>query len=175
MSDVSPSESGLASGVVNTAFMMGGALGLASLASLAAFRTNDLLASGNDQLVALNGGYHAAFFVGAFFAALAAVVGAALLRVSTEAASAPDNIVSAVVVVVGLLAAPHEEERRRADRARHYDQGEGNAAFFTVFRFGGKHFDLLLRSFNLGVEFLRAVFAGLLVVPFDFVLLSFEV
>src|SRR2546421_6454073 len=71
MSDVAPSESGLASGVVNTAFMMGGALGLASLASLAAFRTNDLLASGNDQLVALNGGYHAAFFVGAFFAALA--------------------------------------------------------------------------------------------------------
>ena len=36
MSDVSPSESGLASGVVNTAFMMGGALGLAVLASLAA-------------------------------------------------------------------------------------------------------------------------------------------
>ena len=36
MSDVSPSESGLASGVVNTAFMMGGALGLAVLASIAA-------------------------------------------------------------------------------------------------------------------------------------------
>src|SRR5947208_4884648 len=69
MSDVAPSESGLASGVVNTAFMMGGALGLASLASLAASRTNSLLASGNDPLVALNGGYHAAFFAGAFFAA----------------------------------------------------------------------------------------------------------
>src|SRR5438477_3457753 len=85
MSDMAPSESGLASGVVNTAFMMGGALGLASLASLAASRTNSLLASGNDHLVALNGGYHAAFFAGAFFAALAAVLGGALLRVSNEA------------------------------------------------------------------------------------------
>ena len=42
MSDVEPSESGLASGVVNTAFMMGGALGLAILASLAASRTSSL-------------------------------------------------------------------------------------------------------------------------------------
>ena len=61
MSDVEPSESGLASGVVNTSFMMGGALGLAILASLAASRTDDLLASGEDQLVALNSGYHVAF------------------------------------------------------------------------------------------------------------------
>ena len=36
MSDVEPQESGLASGIVNTAFMMGGALGLAVLASVAA-------------------------------------------------------------------------------------------------------------------------------------------
>jgi EmrB/QacA subfamily drug resistance transporter len=80
MSDVAPEESGLASGVVNTAFMMGGALGLAVLASLAASRTNSLRASGHGQLAALVGGYHAAFLVGALFAAAAALVGGALIR-----------------------------------------------------------------------------------------------
>jgi MFS family permease len=85
MSDVAPHESGLASGLVNTSFMMGGALGLAILASLAAARTSILLESGADTLVALNGGYQAAFLVGALFAAFAAVLGAVLLRVSTPA------------------------------------------------------------------------------------------
>ncbi len=86
MSDVQPNESGLASGLVNTSFMMGGALGLAILASFAAARTGNLLASGASPLVALNGGYQAAFLVGALFAALAAVLGAVVLReTSTEA------------------------------------------------------------------------------------------
>jgi MFS family permease len=79
MSEVEPSESGLASGVVNTAFMMGGALGLAILASLAASRTDSLRASGDGALVALNGGYHLAFLVGAAFAVGAAVIGAVFL------------------------------------------------------------------------------------------------
>jgi EmrB/QacA subfamily drug resistance transporter len=80
MSDVSPSEAGLASGVVNTSFMMGGALGLAVLASLAAARTDNLLASGDGELAALAGGYNLAFLVGAVFALTAAVLGATLLR-----------------------------------------------------------------------------------------------
>jgi EmrB/QacA subfamily drug resistance transporter len=80
MSDVRPEESGLASGVVNTSFMMGGALGLAILASLAASRSNSLLDSGEGDLAALTGGYHAAFLVGALFALVAAVLGAVLLR-----------------------------------------------------------------------------------------------
>jgi EmrB/QacA subfamily drug resistance transporter len=80
MSEVEPSEAGLASGVVNTASQMGGALGLAVLASLAASRTDSRLASGDGSLVALNGGYHAAFLVGALFAIAAAAIGGALLR-----------------------------------------------------------------------------------------------
>src|SRR3989441_2092096 len=68
MSDVEPTESGLASGVVNTAFMMGGALGLAVLASLAASRTDSLLAAGHGPHAALTGGYHTAFLAGALFA-----------------------------------------------------------------------------------------------------------
>jgi len=63
MSEVAPSESGLASGVVNTAFMMGGSLGLAVLATLAE-----------------GSGYRAAFIVATLFAAIAAILSAALLR-----------------------------------------------------------------------------------------------
>ena len=85
MSDVDPSESGLASGVVNTAFMMGGALGLAVLVSLASSRTDSLRASAHGPLASLNGGYHAAFLVGALFAASAAIIGGALLRTRQQA------------------------------------------------------------------------------------------
>jgi EmrB/QacA subfamily drug resistance transporter len=88
MSDVDRSESGLASGVVNTSFMMGGALGLAILASLAASRTGSLVASGEQALVALNGGYHDAFLAGAVFALAAAALGGTLLTVATPSAHA---------------------------------------------------------------------------------------
>ena len=91
MSDVEPSEAGLASGVVNTSFMMGGALGLAILASVAASRSDSLLASGEDRLAALTGGYHAAFLVGAVFAAGAALLGAALLRGNGVPAAATEG------------------------------------------------------------------------------------
>src|SRR5436190_5435449 len=78
MSDVEPNESGLASGIVNTAFMMGGALGLAVLASLAAWRTGSVGSSAD--VAALNSGYHLAFVVGAVFAGLASVLAVVLLR-----------------------------------------------------------------------------------------------
>ena len=85
MNDVEPTESGLASGIVNTAFMMGGALGLAVLASIAASRTKSLGASGDGPLAALVGGYHLAFLVGAVFALAAAAIGAAFLRATVKA------------------------------------------------------------------------------------------
>jgi EmrB/QacA subfamily drug resistance transporter len=99
MSGVKPSDSGLASGIVNTSFMMGGALGLAILASLAAARSAGLLASGASQLTALNGGLHAAFLVGALCAAVAATMGYSLLRLPAdapqEAAEPEDELVCA--------------------------------------------------------------------------------
>jgi EmrB/QacA subfamily drug resistance transporter len=91
MSDVEPTEAGLASGLVNTSFMMGGALGLAVLTSLAASRTDALLAGGESHATALTGGYHLAFLVGAIFAAVAAACGGLLLCARPARAATVDD------------------------------------------------------------------------------------
>jgi len=93
MSDVEQDQAGLASGVVNTSFMMGGALGLAVLASLAAARTDTLLSAGEDELAALTGGYQLAFLVGALFSVAAAALGALLLRPGAAPAADPHGSV----------------------------------------------------------------------------------
>ncbi|HEY3014832.1 MAG TPA: DHA2 family efflux MFS transporter permease subunit [Nocardioides sp.] len=80
MGDVEPHEAGLASGTVNTSFMMGGALGLAILVSVSTWRTTDLAGSGSAPLEAMNGGFQLAFAVGAVFALVAALVGGTCLR-----------------------------------------------------------------------------------------------
>ena len=80
MGDVEPHEAGLASGVVNTSFMMGGALGLAVLVALSDWRHADLVSGGTAPLEALNGGYQLAFAAGAVMAFAAAIVGGTLLR-----------------------------------------------------------------------------------------------
>ena len=80
MGEVDPRDSGLASGVVNTAFMMGGSLGLAILASMSAARTESLLAAGAAMHSALTAGYQLAFVFGAIFAGVAALMSAVLLR-----------------------------------------------------------------------------------------------
>jgi hypothetical protein len=67
--------------------MMGGALGLAVLASIAASRTDTLESNGHGTLPALVGGYHAAFVVGALFAVGGAALGTALLRIGQPAAA----------------------------------------------------------------------------------------
>ncbi len=89
MSDVDESESGLASGIVNTSFMMGGALGLAVLASLAAAYTGARHVGGGiaAEMAALNAGYQLAFGAGAAFALVAAALGATLLPVRAASAA----------------------------------------------------------------------------------------
>jgi len=85
MSDVDQRDAGLASGITNTSFMMGGALGLAVLASAAAARTDHLEGAGHSALEALTGGYHLAFLLGAIFAIAAAIIGGTLLRTPAAA------------------------------------------------------------------------------------------
>lgn len=84
MVGVPQNESGLASGLVNTSFMMGGALGLAILASIAASRTTHLVAAGTNLINALTSGYNIAFLVGAIFAALGAISAALFLRTNKD-------------------------------------------------------------------------------------------
>lgn len=80
LSDASPSESGLVSGMLNTAGTMGGALGLAILVSAASVRTNRLLAVGASLPAALNGGYHLVFCLAAIILAMASLIGVAFLH-----------------------------------------------------------------------------------------------
>jgi hypothetical protein len=75
---------------------MGGALGLAVLASLAASRTETLRAAGDDPLTALTGGYHTAFLLGAIFAFGAAAIGAVFLRTKDAPVHAGEEPVPAV-------------------------------------------------------------------------------
>jgi hypothetical protein len=77
MSGAAPQDAGLASGLVNTTAQVGGALGLAVLATLAASRSKHLTSSGHSFASALTGGYHLAFWVAAALVASAIAVVAA--------------------------------------------------------------------------------------------------
>ncbi|MET8536414.1 MFS transporter [Streptomyces sp. NPDC005065] len=80
MSDAKADDAGLASGLFNTTQQIGMAVGIALLSTLAASRTDELLANGQSRAAALTGGYHLAFVIGAGFLVAAFVVAFAVLR-----------------------------------------------------------------------------------------------
>jgi len=80
MSGATPQDAGLASGLVNTSVQVGGAIGLAVLATLAAERSDTLRAAGESTAAALNGGYHLAYVVGAALLGVALLVALFVVR-----------------------------------------------------------------------------------------------
>jgi hypothetical protein len=80
MGGATPADAGLASGLVNTTAQVGGALGLAVLATVSAGRTSTLEARGDGAAAALTGGYHLAFWIAAGLVAAAIAVAGTVLR-----------------------------------------------------------------------------------------------
>ena len=80
MADATPADAGLASGLVNTTVQVGGAIGLAVLATLSASHSEKLVAGGTARAEALTQGYHLAFLIGALVVAAALAVALTMLR-----------------------------------------------------------------------------------------------
>jgi MFS family permease len=80
MSGATDQDAGLAAGLFSTSQQIGGALGLAVLASLAATQTDKLSAAGEAQIAALTGGYHLAFAVAASLALASLLIAAVMVR-----------------------------------------------------------------------------------------------
>ena len=91
MARTTPSDSGLASGLLNTTAQVGGALGLAVLATLSTSRTGQLLAQGQGTAAALSGGFHSAWAIGAGLGVASLVLAATVLKPAVESESSIDE------------------------------------------------------------------------------------
>jgi EmrB/QacA subfamily drug resistance transporter len=90
MSGATQSDAGLASGLVNTTVQVGGALGLAVLATLAATESRTLRHAGHPTAAALTDGYHLAFLIGAVLVLVSIAVAATVLRSGPKLAASPE-------------------------------------------------------------------------------------